>query len=160
LNPFTYIFDDYTHEGGNTKLHPSFSDNIELGYVYRDWFQTVLFFSHTDDAIMKSYREQEGRRIYVMPQNLSSYVQTGMRVHAANLSPVSFWKVNLTAIGIYNNYGWTEQGQKMKNRMFTPIFGCMNQFAFTSVWSAELSANYNGRMAYGQATVHPALERR
>ena len=35
LNPFTYIFDDYTHEGGNTKLHPSFSDNIELGYVYR-----------------------------------------------------------------------------------------------------------------------------
>ena len=44
LNPFTYIFDDYTHEGGNTKLHPSFSDNIELGYVYRDWFQTVLFF--------------------------------------------------------------------------------------------------------------------
>lgn len=158
MNPFTYIFDDYTHEGGNTKLHPSFSDNIELGYVYRDWFQTVLFFSHTDDAIMKSYREQEGRRIYVMPQNLSSYVQTGMRVHAANLSPVSFWKVNLTAIGIYNNYGWTEQGQKMKNRMFTPIFGCMNQFAFTSVWSAELSANYNGRMAYGQATVHPALE--
>ena len=32
-------------EGGNTKLHPSFSDNIELGYVYRDWFQTVLFLS-------------------------------------------------------------------------------------------------------------------
>ncbi|MCO7114252.1 outer membrane beta-barrel family protein [Bacteroides uniformis] len=77
LNPFTYIFDDYTHEGGNTKLHPSFSDNIELGYVYRDWFQTVLFFSHTDDAIMKSYREQEGRRIYVMPQNLSSLCTDG-----------------------------------------------------------------------------------
>ena len=37
-----------------------------------------------------------------MPQNLSSYVQTGVRVHAANLSPASFWKVNLTAIGIYN----------------------------------------------------------
>lgn len=63
---------------------------------------------------MKSYREQEERRIYVMPQNLSSYVQTGVRVHAANLSPASFWKVNLTAIGIYNNYNWTEQGQKMK----------------------------------------------
>ena len=53
-------------------------------------FRQCSFFSHTDDAIMKSYREQEGRRIYVMPQNLSSYVQTGMRVHAANLSPVSF----------------------------------------------------------------------
>lgn len=158
LNPFTYIFDDYTHEGGNTKLHPSFSDNIELGYVYRDWLQTVLFFSHTDDAIMKSYRQEGEQRIYVMPENLSSYIQTGVRVHAANLPLASFWKVNLTAIGIFNNYRWTEQGKKMKNRMFTPIFGCMNQLVFTSAWSAELSANYNGRMAYGQATIHPALE--
>lgn len=158
LNPFIYIFDDYTHEGGNTKLHPSFSDNLELGYVYSDWLRAVLFFSHTNDAIMKSYREEEAQRIYVMPDNLSSYIQTGVRIHAANLPLASFWKVNLTAIGIYNNYRWTEQGQKMKSRMFTPIFGCMNQFLFTPAWSAELSANYNGRMAYGQATVHPALE--
>ena len=105
LNPFTYIFDDYTHEGGNTKLHPSFSDNIELGYVYR-LVSDSLFLAHTDDAIMKSYREQEERRIYVMPQNLSSYVQTGVRVHAANLSPTSFWKVT-DRYRLYNNYELT-----------------------------------------------------
>lgn len=158
LNPFTYIFDDYTHEGGNTNLLPSFSNNIELAYIYRDWLQTVLFFSHTDDAIMKSYQEQEDQRIYVMPRNLSSYVQTGVRIHAANLPIATFWKMNLTAIGIYNNYHWTEQGQKVKNRMLTPILSCMNQLDFGSAWSAELSANYSGRMAYGQATVHPVLE--
>lgn len=158
LNPFTYIFDDYTHEGGNTNLLPSFSDNIELAHIYRDWLQTVLFFSHTDDAIMKSYQEQEDQRIYVTPRNLSSYVQTGVRIHAANLPIATFWKMNLTAIGIYNNYHWTEQGMKVKNRMLTPIFCCMNQLDFGSAWSAELSANYSGRMAYGQATVHPVLE--
>lgn len=158
MNPFTYIFDDYTHEGGNTRLQPSFSDNIELAYVYDDWLQAALFFSHTEDAIMKSYQAQEERRIYVMPENLSSSIQTGIRVHAANLSPVSFWKLNLTAIGMYNHYHWTSQGKNVKNRRFTPMFSCMNQFTVTSAWSVELSANYNGRMAYGQATVHPTLE--
>ncbi len=158
LNPFTYIFDEYTREGGNTKLRPAFSNNIELAYVHRDWLQIALFHSFTDDAIMKSYQEQEKQRIYVSPQNLSSYTQTGVRVNAANLSPVSFWKVSLTAIGMYNNYKWIEQGRKMKNRMLTPIFSWMNQFTFSATWSAELSARYNGRMAYAQATVHPILE--
>lgn len=158
LNPFTYIFDEYTHEGGNTKLRSSFSDNIELAYVYRSWLQTALFCSHTEDAIMKSYQERENQCIYVMPENLSSYTQTGIRIHAANLGLTRFWKMNLTAIGMYNDYNWTEQGSKLKNRMFTPMFSSINQFTFTSAWSAELSANYNGRMAYGQATVHPAFE--
>lgn len=158
LNPFTYIFDEYTHEGGNTKLRSSFSDNIELAYVYRGWLQTVFFCSHTEDAIMKSYQERENQCIYVMPENLSSYTQTGIRIHAANLGLTQFWKMNLTAIGMYNDYNWTEQGSKLKNRMFTSIFSSINQFTFTSAWSAELSASYNGRMAYGQATVHPAFE--
>lgn len=158
LNPFTYIFDEYTHEGGNTKLRPSLSNNIELAYVHRDWLQVALFHSFTDDAIMKSYQERENQRIYVSPQNLSSYTQTGVRVNAANLSPASFWKINLTAIGMYNNYKWIEEGEKMKNRMLTPIFSWMNQFTFSATWSAELSARYNGRMAYAQATVHPILE--
>lgn len=158
LNPFTYIFDEYTHEGGNTKLRPSFSNNMELAYVHRDWLQVALFYSYTDDAIMKSYQEQESQRIYVSPQNLSFYTQTGVRVNAANLSPTSFWKMNLTVIGMYNNYKWMDQGKKMKNCILTPIFSWMNQFTFSATWSAELSANYNGRMAYAQATVHPILE--
>lgn len=158
LNPFTYIFDEYTHEGGNTKLRPSFSNNMDLAYVHRDWLQVALFYSFTDDAIMKSYQEQENQRIYVSPQNLSFYTQTGIRVNAANLSPASFWKINLTAIGMYNNYKWIEQGKKMKNRMLTPIFSWMNQFTLSAIWSAELSAKYNGRMAYAQATVHSVLE--
>lgn len=158
LNPFTYIFDEYTREGGNTKLRLAFSDNVELAYVYRDRLQAALFFSHTEDAIMKSYQEQENQSIYVSPQNLSSYTQTGLRINAAKLSIASCWKINVTAIGMYNTYHWMEQGKKLKNHMFTPIFSWMNQFTFAPNWSAELSASYNGRMAYAQATVHPLLE--
>lgn len=158
LNPFIYVFDEYTYAGGNTQLHPSFSNNVELAYVHRGWLQVALFYSYTNDAIMKSYQEQENQRIYVLPQNLSFYTQTGVRINTANLSPASFWKINFTAIGVYNNYKWIDQGKKLKNRMLTPIFSWMNQFTFSATWSAEFSTNYNGRMAYAQATVHPILE--
>lgn len=158
LNPFVYIFDDYTHEGGNTQLRPAFSDNVEAGYVYSNRLQAVLFFSHTGDAITKTYQERENRRIYVTPENLAAYMQTGLRIQAANLSPTAWWTANVTVTGMYNRYRWTENGATVKNRRFTPLFSCMNLFTFGSGWSAEVSGRYNGRMVYGQATVHPFSE--
>lgn len=158
LNPFVYIFDDYTYEGGNTQLRPAFSDNVEAGYVYRNRLQAVLFFSYTGDAITKTYQERENQRIYVTPENLASYMQTGLRIHAANFSPTAWWTANLTVTGMYNRYRWTEKGATVTNRRFTPLLGCMNLFTFGSGWSAEVSGRYNGRMVYGQATIHPFSE--
>lgn len=158
LNPFVYIFDDYTHEGGNTQLRPAFSDNVEAAYVYRNRLQAVLFFSYTGDAITKTYQERENRRIYVTPENMASYVQTGLRIHVADFSPTAWWSANLSVTGMYNRYRWTEKGAPVTNRRFTPLFGCTHLFTFGSGWSAELSGRYNGRMVYGQATIHPFSE--
>ena len=158
LNPFIYIFDDYTFEVGNTRLRPSFSDNVELGYVHRDWLQTVFFFSYTHDAITKSYQERENHQYYVTPENLTSYIQTGLRMNAANLSLTNWWTINLTIIGMYNNYHWIDKGEKITNRRFTPMVHFTNLLTFGSIWSVEVSANYNGKMAYGQATLHPFSE--
>lgn len=158
LNPFVYIFDAYTSEGGNTHLHASFTDNVELAYLYRDYWQGVLFFSRTGDAIVKGYQIRAGEAIFVTPQNLSTYYQTGIRLHAADLSITSWWKANLTLIGMYNYYHWNDAGTEVKNHRLSPIIGMMNQITMASTWSAELAVNYTGKMAYGQATVHPVLE--
>ena len=49
------------HEGGIRSRILS-SDNIELGYVYRDWsLDSALFFPRMKMMLLaKSYREQEG----------------------------------------------------------------------------------------------------
>ena len=59
---------------------------------------------------------------------------------------------------MYNNYHWIDKGQKITNRRFTPMVHFTNLLTFGSIWSVEVSANYNGKMAYGQATLHPFSE--
>lgn len=153
LNPFMYIHDDYTYERGNTLLRPSFSDNVQLGYVYKDWFQANLFFSHTDDAIVKSYEDSESYRVYVTTNNMDSYINAGIQINFANLPITSWWSTNLSVIGAYSRYRWHEKGRIEINKKITPMFNCTNQFTLAKSWTAELSGYYNGRMAFGQVLV-------
>lgn len=160
LNPFVYIFDPYTSEGGNTRLRPSFTDNLELTCLHGGNLQAILFFSGTTDAIVKNYRVQADDAIFVTPENFATCYQTGVRLHATALSPAPWWSLNLALVGIYNHYSWHQNdgGARVKNSLFTPILGTTNRFALALTWSAELVANYQGRMVYGQAIVHPMLE--
>lgn len=150
LNPFMYIHDDYTYERGNTLLRPAFSDNLQLGYMFKDWLQANFFFSYMDDAIVKSYEDTEGYRIYVTTTNLSSYINTGLQINIANLPITSWWNTNLSVIGVYNRYCWLENEKTEINKKITPILNSTNQFTFDKTWTAELSGYYNGRIAFGQ----------
>lgn len=150
LNPFMYIHDDYTYERGNTLLRPAFSDNLQLGYVFKDWLQANFFFSYMDDAIVKSYEDTEGYRIYVTTTNMNSYINTGLQINIANLPITSWWNTNLSVIGVYNRYCWLENGKTEVNKKITPILNSTNQFTFGKTWTAEISGYYNGRIAFGQ----------
>ncbi|WP_321332145.1 outer membrane beta-barrel family protein [uncultured Bacteroides sp.] len=155
LNPFIYIHDKYTYEQGNTKLKPEMSDNIELSYIFRGLIKTTLFFTHTDDVIAKSYFTRENKRVYISPENLSSAVSAGVRLGTGNISLAAFWEINTYASFMYNNYHWSLEGQVGKNKRITPIGGLTNMFKLGGGYSAELTVSYNGRMAYGQAILHP-----
>lgn len=150
LNPFMYIHDDYTYERGNTLLRPAFSDNLQLGYVYKDWLQANIFFSYTDDVIVKSYEDSEGYRVYVTTTNMDSYINTGIQINVANLPLTSWWSTNLSVTGAYNYYRWQERGERETNKRITPILNCTNQFTLSKTWTVELSGYYNGRVAFGQ----------
>lgn len=154
MNPFVYIFDAYTRAGGNTRLRPSYADNVEAAYLPTDQLQVVAFCSYTQGAITKTYQDRGNREVYATSTNLSSYVQTGLRLHAANLSIAPGWSTHLSLIGIYNHYRWTESAGTFTNRRLSPLLTCTNRFTLSPSWSGELSLSYTGRMAYGQATVH------
>ncbi|MGG5506912.1 MULTISPECIES: TonB-dependent receptor domain-containing protein [unclassified Myroides] len=50
LNPFKWIASPYSYSEGNPYLQPSFSNNIELEYIFKENYITTLYFSHTDDG--------------------------------------------------------------------------------------------------------------
>ncbi len=50
LNPFRWISSPYSYSEGNPYLQPSFSDNIEIEYIFKDNLISTFYFSHTDDG--------------------------------------------------------------------------------------------------------------
>jgi outer membrane receptor protein involved in Fe transport len=49
LNPFEYIYDNYSRERGNPYLLPEFSNNFELTYSYRGALNVGLGYSNTNN---------------------------------------------------------------------------------------------------------------
>ncbi|WP_395092819.1 TonB-dependent receptor domain-containing protein [Vaginella massiliensis] len=50
LNPFRWINSPYSYSEGNPYLQPSFSDNVEFEYIFKDNYISTLYFSHTNDG--------------------------------------------------------------------------------------------------------------
>lgn len=155
LNPFTYIFDEYTQTGGNINLHSSTADNFQFGFSYGSRWQGVVFLTYSDYAIMKSYRELTDGSVYVASENLPYYMQCGIRLVLANQPIGSRCRTTLTATCMHNRYDWMDGLTKTINRRFTPIVNIDNQFDFGAGWTGELNCSYTGKMAYGQVTVKP-----
>lgn len=50
LNPFEYIYDNYSRERGNPYLLPEYSNNAELSYSYRGALNIGVGYSHTTNT--------------------------------------------------------------------------------------------------------------
>ncbi len=49
LNPFRYVYNPYSFSEGNPFLLPSFSHNLELEYMYKDFWVNTLYFSKLEN---------------------------------------------------------------------------------------------------------------
>lgn len=156
LNPFVYIFDEYTHAGGNINLHTSTSDHVQLGFSYGGRWQGAVFLTHSDDAIMKCYHEISDRSVYVASENFPHHMQYGFRLMLANQPIGRRCHTTVTAIGMHNRYDWMDGKVKTSTRRFTPIVSIDSRLDFGAGWTGELKASYTGYIAYGQVTVKPS----
>jgi hypothetical protein len=50
LNPFKWINSSFSYSEGNPYLQPSFSHNLELEYLYKDFWVNTLYFSKLTDG--------------------------------------------------------------------------------------------------------------
>ncbi|MDR0754567.1 MAG: TonB-dependent receptor, partial [Prevotellaceae bacterium] len=71
LNPFRSYSSLYYSSEGNPELNPFFITNAELGYVYNNMFQAVLFYS--------GYKDNSGGGIVLLDND--GYTQRGMRIN-------------------------------------------------------------------------------
>lgn len=155
LSPFNYIWDEYTRSTGNPGLRAELTDNIEFAYIHKKIYRATLFFSYTKDPIMQNIEITDDNVAIVYPENFKDNSRVGIRLDAGDLIQKKWWRLSLNATLYHSLYKWSEMGNTVEKKLFTPSVSINNQFILPLGISAEVSGFYNGRMAFGQATVSP-----
>jgi hypothetical protein len=155
MNPFIEVIDPYQHEKGNTELKPELTDNIEFLWLLKKRFAFNLFYSFRNNPIAKSYLT-EGNRTLVIPLNLSGNHSAGLKIGLNNVKPFAWWTMHINTSLTYKQFDWVIAGDAYKNEHITPMVHITNQLSLPLGWKMEAIGYYNGYMAEGQASVHPA----
>jgi vitamin B12 transporter len=159
LNPFVYVFDNYTYEQGNTGLKPQVTDRFNLSYTIRKTYKMSLFYTNTKHAIIKSYFLQSAtKRILVMPTNMSSCNSYGVQCDIAQISLSHWVHTSIHSEIVQNNYNWIEDSATLKNEDLSFQVGLQNRFDLPWGWSGEVSGFYNSRMAFWQIDILPVWQ--
>lgn len=99
LNPFAYYTNIYTYATGNPLLLPSYSNNIELNYLYKGMFSFTVFTQHTSNIISNLTTINgpilvTSRGNFLTQDNLGAYI-------SFNRSIFKWWDNSLYASFLY-----------------------------------------------------------
>lgn len=154
LNPFIYIFDNYTYALGNTKLKPQFTNHFNLSYIIRKTCKFSLFYTKIRQSIIKSYLiYPNSKRVYVMPTNMSSHKSYGIQGDITQIKLATWFQTSIHTELVQNKYKWIENGSSIKNINLSFQAGLQNRINLPWGCTGEISGFYNSRMAYGQVDI-------
>jgi hypothetical protein len=140
-------------ESGNTELRPSFSHNIEVSYQKLKIGQITALLSVMNDALMKGFEIDENERVKTFRRNFSDYFSTGLRYQTMQ-DITKHWTASAFLACIYNRYKWMEDGIRQTNGRMSPMLSITQTYNFPHSFSSELKVDYQGKMVYGQVTLH------
>ncbi|WP_158829287.1 outer membrane beta-barrel family protein [Mucilaginibacter lacusdianchii] len=95
LNPFAFYSNIYSYSVGNPLLLPSYSNNIELSYLYKGMFSFTVFTQHTSD-LFSSITTVNGPSVISRVENYLS--QDNLGAYASfNRALFKWWDNSITA---------------------------------------------------------------
>ncbi len=99
LNPFKYIISEFEYSTGNPYLLPTFSDNLEFGYVLKNNFNITVYYNYNKD---NSDRIQivDGLQKYSIVKNFYNEDQAGINI-SYNYNKLKWLESNIFVNGFY-----------------------------------------------------------
>ncbi len=99
LNPFKYIISEFEYSTGNPYLLPTFSDNLEFGYVLKNNFNITAYYNYNKD---NSDRIQivDGLQKYSIVKNFYNEDQAGINI-SYNYNKLKWLESNIFVNGFY-----------------------------------------------------------
>ncbi|MES2278648.1 MAG: TonB-dependent receptor [Bacteroidota bacterium] len=149
LNPFLFFQDQYTYNGGNTGLIPSFNQYAELKYSYKQYFGLTLSYGGGNNGI-SPLTQTDGTLFITRPFNYIDSRLLGI-IPYVSLNPVKWWTLNLNAVILFQHIKGSANGVSLDQQVGTHEIQTTNQFQLSKDWSAELDGFFPGSQAYGQS---------
>lgn len=97
LNPMLIKINDYTYSQGNLDLVPSYSQNLEFEYAYKDLSVTSIYYRHTSDLTTNiSFSDADTQITIDKLYNFGKTYSIGVSENI-NVKPLKWWKINASA---------------------------------------------------------------
>lgn len=100
LNPFKFYVSEFEYSTGNPYLLPSFSDNLEFGYVVHNNFNVTLYYNRTKDD-WDRIQVVEGKSKYSIVKNFFNEDQAGINI-SYNYNKLKWLESNIFLNGYYS----------------------------------------------------------
>lgn len=152
LNPFKWYTNPNNVDQGNPALRPSFVDNIELAYVFKNNLALTAYFQKENNAYGQSLNISDDKTTYSTYENIYNNRQLGLNV-SYSLNPFEWWNISLAGNYIYNK-------SKIKKADYIPQNGgsfdykCCNTISFGKNRRFQFFLNYSQNLAYKVGTTY------
>ena len=153
LNPFITPLDKFTYYVGNPYLKPSFSNNFELSYIFKNRITISTNYSITHDAVNETIEIKDGN-YYSRPGNIGRIEVYGIAADA-NYGLAKWLNMQLNA-SLSNIHASSDfyTGTLNTQGYFFFLQGLL-QFNPGKGWTAQVDGNYQSRQTNAQFITAP-----
>ncbi|WEK36973.1 MAG: TonB-dependent receptor [Candidatus Pseudobacter hemicellulosilyticus] len=140
LNPFVFVINKYTNQGGNPYFLPQYTWNIETGYQYKEWLSAQLRYSNTSQSFSQIFLTDSNGIITYTEGNVGRRQNYGLSV-SVNADPLPWWNCSLQLDLLHKKvagYLWKAFDASINQG----TMNINNQFRFKKGWAAELTGYY------------------
>ena len=144
LNPFKYYVNQYNYSEGNPALRPSYSNNAEVTYTYKEKYSIAAYALLTKNFFQQiPFIDVTNNTAYFTRQNIGSIDAYGIHSHAP-FKITSRWTVNSTLYLFYYSMKLPYLNELLNYGQFTFYGYLNNQYVLSpkNNISAEVNLNY------------------
>ncbi|OQP59549.1 hypothetical protein A3860_37180 [Niastella vici] len=143
LNPFKYYINQYNYSEGNPALRPSYSNNAEVTYTYKEKYSIAAYALLTNNFFQQiPFIDVTRNTAYFTRQNLGKIDAYGIHSYAPfRITPA--WSVNSTLYLFYYSMKLPYLNEMLDYGQFTFYGYLNNQFTISAKKNLTAEINFN-----------------
>lgn len=138
LNPFEYIYDNYSKSKGNPYLLPEYSNNVEISYSYRGALNIGLGYRHTIQSFQQ-VSTLKGEVTSAMQQNAGSEDRLYLNV-SLGLPVTKWWESYFNLSPHFNTFSGSLPQGNLDNQAWGMGWYGSQRFSLPGKWNVQVSS--------------------